>query len=109
MELGGVGRGELRDRYGEIQKVICPSSSLREQGIMVFMTGRQRPLGPIYMRPSLLAISTQGQMRLQPARQPAGQADYDESSQDSPVTLLLKAAGIMHQRLYMELCAPCGV
>lgn len=99
-----VGRG-LRDRYGEIQKVICPSSSLRELGIIVFMTGRQRPLGPIYMRPSLLAISTQGQMRLQPA----GQADYDESIQNSPVTLVLKAGEIMHHRWYVELCATCGL
>lgn len=72
---------------------------------MVCMTGRQPPLGVIYMRPSLLAISTQGQMRLQPASQPAGQPDYDESSQDSPVTPALKATEIMHQWLYVELCA----
>lgn len=37
--------------------------------------------------------------------QAAGQPDYDESDQDSPVTFALKAREIMHQRLYVELCA----
>lgn len=37
--------------------------------------------------------------------QAAGQPDYDESDQDSPVTFALKAGEIMHQRLYVELCA----
>lgn len=49
-----------RDRYREIQRVICPSPHLWEPGIIVCMTGPQPPVGVIYMKPSLLAISTQG-------------------------------------------------
>lgn len=92
----------LRDRYREIQRVICPSPRLWEPGIIVCMTGRQPPLGVIYMRPPLLAISTQGTEE-SAASQPASQPDNDESSQDSPVTLPWKAREIMCQRLYVEL------
>lgn len=49
-----------RDRYREIQRVISPSPHLWEPGIIVCMTGPQPPVGVIYMKPSLLAISTQG-------------------------------------------------
>lgn len=48
---------------GEVEGLFVPLPLLREPGIMVCMTGRSPPSGVIYMRPSLLAISTQGQMR----------------------------------------------